>query len=624
MLVVSGMASVLAIPHTIWLHFDLRFPGYMTCFVPRIPLFWNTILNWTDELTMFLAQTAFTPVEHRRNFKGSDSEIGESEIQNYAISLAQHFYIGTKIKLNPGSELGSFDLGSGKMLVQPGTSDPPKIGRSSVEAVVDEGEGSDLQRGRPRRDQLKSVAQGGKEPDISYLIASGRAGVAKRYTGVVIVRRAAAPVASPATASVHLKFPPRPLVAQLVGSPRIWGAGGSGFESRMPNRQFRRFEMNFISISSPALNWNGATVFCVDLRSELGSNFEPRCCNRALADGQFPSRPHGGSSLLAAYWPALGNHNTLAVKDGHYHTWIPALDVVAVLSGDVWFDAVRGLDLPRPSRLSGKPLTALSAGGRTTWLASQPLLPPAVGVHDVADHTVNTPAAGGSAVLVVAIWLKCGHWVERRCWTTVECLCCVEGREGNSILAYMTSSAARQWSCTASIQLTLMSIRSKTSSADAWAPSSLAMPFGSGSAPVEVLASRHVNFTTLPRPSRWLGARHCGIALASHVGSKVILESEQFAQRSRNVVRGKEPFQHSPGVNFFREILDNQMSMAGPRTSSWTSRMRGPPIRVIEVSMERRRNESAEEPGDPRENSPTNGIVRHDSHLRKSDDPARD
>ncbi|KAJ8896988.1 hypothetical protein PR048_002334 [Dryococelus australis] len=32
----------------------------------------------------------------------------------------QHFYIGTKIKLDPGSELGSFDLGSGKMLVQPG------------------------------------------------------------------------------------------------------------------------------------------------------------------------------------------------------------------------------------------------------------------------------------------------------------------------------------------------------------------------------------------------------------------------------------------------------------------------------------------------------------------------
>ncbi|KAJ8869617.1 hypothetical protein PR048_028609 [Dryococelus australis] len=48
------------------------------------------------------------------------------------------------------------------------------------------------------------------------------------------------------------------------------------------SRQFRRCEMNFISISSPVLNSNGATVFCVDLRCDLGSSFEPRWCNRAL------------------------------------------------------------------------------------------------------------------------------------------------------------------------------------------------------------------------------------------------------------------------------------------------------------------------------------------------------
>ncbi|KAJ8865824.1 hypothetical protein PR048_033346 [Dryococelus australis] len=41
------------------------------------------------------------------------------------------------------------------------------------------------------------------------------------------------------------------------------------------------------------------------------------------------------------------------------------------------------------------------------------------------------------------------------------------------------------------------------------------------------------------------------------------------------------------------------------------------PMRVIEGTMERRRNEGAGETGDPRENSPTNGIVRGDSHLRK-------
>ncbi|KAJ8867068.1 hypothetical protein PR048_032930 [Dryococelus australis] len=41
-------------------------------------------------------------------------------------------------------------------------------------------------------------------------------------------------------------------------------------------------------------------------------------------------------------------------------------------------------------------------------------------------------------------------------------------------------------------------------------------------------------------------------------------------------------------------------------------------MRVIEASMEQRRNERAGETGQPRENPPSNGIVRHDSHIRKS------
>ncbi|KAJ8877589.1 hypothetical protein PR048_022044 [Dryococelus australis] len=41
-------------------------------------------------------------------------------------------------------------------------------------------------------------------------------------------------------------------------------------------------------------------------------------------------------------------------------------------------------------------------------------------------------------------------------------------------------------------------------------------------------------------------------------------------------------------------------------------------MRVIEVSMARHRNEGAGEMGDPRENPLTNGIVRDDSHMRKS------
>ncbi|KAJ8889773.1 hypothetical protein PR048_009276 [Dryococelus australis] len=41
-------------------------------------------------------------------------------------------------------------------------------------------------------------------------------------------------------------------------------------------------------------------------------------------------------------------------------------------------------------------------------------------------------------------------------------------------------------------------------------------------------------------------------------------------------------------------------------------------MRVIEENMERLWNEGAGETADPREKPPTHGIVRHDSHLRKS------
>ncbi|KAJ8869527.1 hypothetical protein PR048_028518 [Dryococelus australis] len=41
------------------------------------------------------------------------------------------------------------------------------------------------------------------------------------------------------------------------------------------------------------------------------------------------------------------------------------------------------------------------------------------------------------------------------------------------------------------------------------------------------------------------------------------------------------------------------------------------PMRVIEVNMERSRNERAVETGDPRGNLPTSGIVRHESHMQK-------
>ncbi|KAJ8868799.1 hypothetical protein PR048_030340 [Dryococelus australis] len=70
--------------------------------------------NWWFEISIRDQQPSSTNSR-------SLTKVDESEIQIHEISLVQHFYyIGTKTKLYPGSELGSFDLGSGKMLVQPG------------------------------------------------------------------------------------------------------------------------------------------------------------------------------------------------------------------------------------------------------------------------------------------------------------------------------------------------------------------------------------------------------------------------------------------------------------------------------------------------------------------------
>ncbi|KAJ8872578.1 hypothetical protein PR048_026184 [Dryococelus australis] len=65
--------------------------------------------------------------------------------------------------------------------------------------------------------------------------------------------------------------------------------------------------------------------------------------------------------------------------------------------------------------------------------------------------------------------------------------------------------------------------------------------------------------------------------------------------------------------------LDHPHRLSRPRryTKETTQRIRVQQM-VIEVSMEQRENERAGETGDPRENPPTNDIVRHYSHLRKS------
>ncbi|KAJ8888269.1 hypothetical protein PR048_007756 [Dryococelus australis] len=69
--------------------------------------------NWTGDPD----EVYFEPMKLAvRNLKPRSATI------IHEISLVQHFYIGTKIKLDHGLELGSLDLGSAKMLVQPGIS----------------------------------------------------------------------------------------------------------------------------------------------------------------------------------------------------------------------------------------------------------------------------------------------------------------------------------------------------------------------------------------------------------------------------------------------------------------------------------------------------------------------
>ncbi|KAJ8883810.1 hypothetical protein PR048_015665 [Dryococelus australis] len=68
--------------------------------------------------------------------------------------------------------------------------------------------------------------------------------------------------------------------------------------------------MNFISISSPALNSYGATVFSVDLRYDLRSSCKPRWCNRPLV--VCVNRVHKG--LIAGLSSSCRDSGTLVVR----------------------------------------------------------------------------------------------------------------------------------------------------------------------------------------------------------------------------------------------------------------------------------------------------------------------
>ncbi|KAJ8894527.1 hypothetical protein PR048_007184 [Dryococelus australis] len=87
---------------------------------------------------------------------------------------------------------------------------------------------------------------------------------------------------------------------------------------------------------------------------------------------------------------------------------------------------------------------------------------------------------------------------------------------------------------------------------------------------------------------------------------EVGLEKKIAATEGAKVSTEGASFSHSPS-----RALSSELGQPTGRTLCDVKK----PMRVI---MEQRRNEGAGETGDPRENPPTSGIVRHDSHVRKS------
>ncbi|KAJ8867820.1 hypothetical protein PR048_031625 [Dryococelus australis] len=106
--------------HANWLQFrsgcfaltNLRFS--ITCKIDTENCCAIRVQRWTrdrDEVHFEPPKLAVRNIDPR-----SATIIEDSEIRNHENFLVQHFYIGTKIKLDPASELGSFDLGSRKMV----------------------------------------------------------------------------------------------------------------------------------------------------------------------------------------------------------------------------------------------------------------------------------------------------------------------------------------------------------------------------------------------------------------------------------------------------------------------------------------------------------------------------
>ncbi|KAJ8871665.1 hypothetical protein PR048_027992 [Dryococelus australis] len=89
--------------------------------------------------------------------------------------------------------------------------------------------------------------------------------------------------------------------------------------------------------------------------------------------------------------------------------------------------------------------------------------------------------------------------------------------------------------------------------------------------------------------------------------------------RDRSVIRGPVIcLTHEQRVDEARATLIAPRSSAQIILLKETRPAHRQSTRVIEVSMEQRRNEGTGETGNPQENPLTSGIVRHDSNIRKS------
>ncbi|KAJ8868804.1 hypothetical protein PR048_030345 [Dryococelus australis] len=95
----------------------------------------------------------------------------------------------------------------------------------------------------------------------------------------------------------------------------------------------------------------------------------------------------------------------------------------------------------------------------------------------------------------------------------------------------------------------------------------------------------------------------------------------------RNIVYRQHP--GNDELHLFRNIVyrqhpgNDELHLFMKRFGRLFTARSGDPMRAIEVSMERRRNERSEENGKSLRENPTYAIIRHESHLRKSGEPGR-